>query len=218
MLYLVRHGQASFGAADYDVLSALGHRQCEALGRWFAARGLRFDAVLRGTLRRHAASLAAIEAGAGALPAAELHPGLDEYDSAAVVRAVHPGPLAPALTDDERRRHFRLLREGLLRWAAGELQPAGMPRFADWQAAIVDTLDQVRSRLGGNVLLVSSGGPISTACAHVLGAPAATAVELNLRLRNSALSEFAFSARGHVLHSFNHLPHLDAQPELVTYA
>ena len=35
MLYLVRHGQASFGAADYDQLSELGARQCEALGRWF---------------------------------------------------------------------------------------------------------------------------------------------------------------------------------------
>ena len=28
ILYLVRHGQASFGEADYDRLSPLGHRQC----------------------------------------------------------------------------------------------------------------------------------------------------------------------------------------------
>ena len=31
-LYLVRHGQASFGSANYDQLSALGQRQCRRLG------------------------------------------------------------------------------------------------------------------------------------------------------------------------------------------
>ena len=58
-LYLVRHGQASFGAADYDQLSDLGTRQCRELGRWFRERGVVFEAVLRGTLRRHEQSLAA---------------------------------------------------------------------------------------------------------------------------------------------------------------
>ena len=62
-LYLVRHGQASFGAADYDQLSPLGRQQSERLGAWFRERGLRFDAVLTGTLRRHAQTLAGIEAG-----------------------------------------------------------------------------------------------------------------------------------------------------------
>ena len=35
---LVRHGQASFGAADYDVLSDLGRRQAQAAGRELARR------------------------------------------------------------------------------------------------------------------------------------------------------------------------------------
>jgi broad specificity phosphatase PhoE len=72
-LHLVRHGQASFGAADYDQLSELGTRQCVALGEWMARRGLRFEAVLRGSLRRHVQSLDAITQGYGAaasLPAA----------------------------------------------------------------------------------------------------------------------------------------------------
>ena len=65
-LYLVRHGQASFGAADYDQLSELGTRQCRALGEWFAARGIGFEAVLRGTLCRHVQSLARLRPAAGA--------------------------------------------------------------------------------------------------------------------------------------------------------
>jgi broad specificity phosphatase PhoE len=210
-LYLVRHGQASFGAADYDQLSELGTRQCEALGRWFAERGITFEAVLRGTLRRHVQSLDAIVAGhGGALPEALAWPGLNEYDSHAVVAAVRSEPLPPADSVDAYRAHFRALREGLLAWIAGRTAPVGMPSYADFVAGVVGALDHVRSRHDGDVLLVSSGGPIATAVGHVLGTSAETTIELNLRIRNSALTEFAFTPKRHMLLSYNHLPHLDA--------
>ena len=53
-LYLVRHGQASFGADDYDQLSALGRQQAVRLGEYWRGKGQHFDAVITGTLRRHA--------------------------------------------------------------------------------------------------------------------------------------------------------------------
>jgi hypothetical protein len=43
----------------------------------------------------------------------------------------------------------------------------------------------------------------------VLGAGPEATIELNLRIRNSALTEFAFNPKRHHLLSFNHLPHLD---------
>ena len=64
-LYLVRHGQASFGEDDYDKLSALGHKQSVRLGEYFAARGVTFDAVITGTLRRHAETFAGMAQGLG---------------------------------------------------------------------------------------------------------------------------------------------------------
>ena len=39
-ILLVRHGQASFGAADYDNLSPTGHEQSRVLGAALAARGI----------------------------------------------------------------------------------------------------------------------------------------------------------------------------------
>jgi broad specificity phosphatase PhoE len=83
-----------------------------------------------------------------------------------------------------------------------------------------DVLDHVRQRFDGHVLIVSSGGPICTAVAQVLAAPPDTAAELNLRLRNSALSELQFTPARHALLSFNTLPHLQ-QPDRqawITYA
>ncbi|NWD90503.1 phosphoglycerate mutase family protein, partial [Pseudomonas sp. K5002] len=47
-IYLIRHGQASFGADDYDVLSPIGVQQAQVLGRHLAELGLGFDRCLSG--------------------------------------------------------------------------------------------------------------------------------------------------------------------------
>jgi broad specificity phosphatase PhoE len=211
-LYLVRHGQASFGSDDYDRLSELGTRQCAALGAHLQARGRHFQAVLRGSLRRHQQSLDAIASALPGLPAALEWPGLNEYDSEALVRAVRDlerDPLPSPHTPDGYRLHFRVLRDGLAAWMAGQVQPAGMPTWPAFVAGVVGALDHVRGQYDGDVLLVSSGGPIATAVASVLAAPPATVIDLNLRLRNSALTEFAFTPKRHMLQTFNNLPHLD---------
>ncbi|HET8705674.1 MAG TPA: phosphoglycerate mutase family protein, partial [Pseudomonadales bacterium] len=52
-LYLIRHGQASFGEADYDKLSPTGWQQATQLSHWLHQQGIDFDAVYAGTLRRH---------------------------------------------------------------------------------------------------------------------------------------------------------------------
>jgi broad specificity phosphatase PhoE len=220
-LYLVRHGQASLGAADYDRLSALGERQSLLLGEYFAAQGLQFDAVIAGTLRRHAQTLAGILKGMGHDSPHLPWPGLNEYDSEAVIAAIHPHALVRPGTPELVRQHFRLLRDGLAAWMAGSTQPVGMPTYQDFVAGVTSALDHVRAQhYGKRVLMVSSGGPISTAVAHVLGASPAASIELNMRLRNTSVTEFAFHPKRLSLVTFNTLPHLDAPAlrESITYA
>lgn len=219
-LYLVRHGQASFGTDDYDRLSELGARQCRRLGEHWADRGRRFQAVLRGSLRRHEQSLAALAEGLPGLPEAQVLPALNEYDSAAVVRAVPPDPLPQDRSPEAYREHFRILRRGLAAWMDGRSAPEGMPSYADFAAGIAAVLDRVRSSHDGDVLVLSSGGPISTAVGQVLGVAPTVTIDLNMRIRNSALTEFSFNPKRHVLQSFNHLPHLDgeAYEPWITYA
>ena len=209
-LYLVRHGQASFGSDDYDRLSALGARQCERLGQWFREQGVEaFDAVFCGTLTRHRESLAAIERGIGTALGARERSGLNEYDGDAIVRALHPGPQAPARTPEAVRAHFRLLREGLKAWMAGRTQPHGMPAHADFVAGVAAALEEVRAgHPDGRVLVLSSGGPIATAIGLVLDLKPDAVIELNMALRNSALSELRVSRQRLSLVSFNTLAHL----------
>jgi len=215
-LYLVRHGQASFGAADYDQLSELGRRQSERLGQHWRERGITFDAVLTGTLRRHAQTWAGIAAGAGYDREVLALEGLNEYDSEAVIAAIHPHPLQKPDTPELYRHHFRLLRDGLRQWMNGVVSPRGMPSYDDFLAGVTGALDHVRKSYEGNVLIVSSGGPIATAVGHVLGTTPETTIELNMRIRNSSVTEFTFNPKRHTLLSYNTLPHLD-HPDLATW-
>ena len=221
-LYLVRHGQASFGADDYDQLSALGQRQSERLGEYWRERGMEFDAVITGTLKRHRQTWEGIAKGLGLTPGDVLPwPGLNEYDSEAVIAAIHPEKLQKPDTPEMYRHHFRLLRDGLGAWMQGKTAPAGMPSYLEFLSGVTGALDHVRGKHhGARVLVVSSGGPISTAVGHVLGTSAETTIELNLRIRNTAVTEFAFTPKRHMLVTYNTLPHLDgpAWKDWVTYA
>lgn len=213
-LYLVRHGQASFGAADYDNLSELGQRQSHRLGRYLAGQKVQFEAVVVGTLKRHAQTWASIRdgllAGGIDLPLQPLLlPGLNEYDSPAVIKAVHPEPLPKPSSPELYRHHFRVLRHGLTEWMNGKTQPEGMPPYTGFVSGVTDALNHIRQTYTGHVLLVSSGGPISTAVGHLLGTTPAMTIELNLRIRNTSVTEFEFNAKRHTLMTYNTLPHLD---------
>jgi broad specificity phosphatase PhoE len=220
-LYLVRHGQASFGADDYDQLSELGQRQSRRLGEYFVERGIHFDGLIAGTLRRHKQTLAGILEGMDRAGEHLAWEGLNEYDSAALIATVHPGQLPKPDSPELYRHHFRLLRDAMGRWMAGETRPVGMPSYADFVAGVTSALDHVRANhYGQNVLVVTSGGPIATALGAVLGTRPEATIELNMRIRNTAVTEFAFTPKRQSLLTFNTIPHLDAPAyrDWVTYA
>ena len=216
----MRHGQASFGADDYDVLSPLGHRQAVRLGEYFKTRGVTFDAAMTGTLQRQISTFEGICTGMASPLEALQWPGLNEYDSHAVIATVHAGKLEKPDSPEQYRHHFRLLKDGLKQWMDGVVSPNGMPSYGDFVLGVTGALDHIRKTYSGNVLLVSSGGPISTAVGHILGCSPEATIELNLRIRNASVTEFAFNPKRHMLVTYNTLPHLDA-PEFkdwVTYA
>jgi hypothetical protein len=204
--------------------------------------------VYTGTLRRHTETVQGMAEGhcgtaeghgaAGEWPRAERVPALDEYNPEAIVAAftgvlptrdpaaaardsVNVGDSVNVLDSVTMRDHFRLLKKALLAWAEEGSQPVGMPAWQIFQDGAVAAVVEARQRFAsGNVLVVSSGGPIAAIVADSLMAPPRIAIELNLRLRNSSVSEFASSPRRHQLHTFNSLPHLDAHADsnLWTYA
>ena len=210
-LYLVRHGQASFTAENYDNLSELGHRQSAWLGEHFAARGIVFARAVCGTLQRQRQTARSLLDAMGSAQAAVEHPGWNEYSGDALYKAYHGEGWATARAKGDVREFYRTIKAALSDWAEEKL-PGPLPET--WREFGERVSAAMRAACEGlpadaTVLATSSGGAISRAVAGLLQAPSQTAIELNLQYRNSAFCEIFVSPRSMRLVSFNCIPHLD---------
>ncbi len=219
-LIVVRHGQASFGAANYDKLSELGWQQARWLGQWFVQQGLQFDRMVTGTLVRHRETLEGVLQGMQITQPEVIEiPTLNEYDSSVMLKA-RLGEFSEQDLSKDRRFYFRELREALYQWTQAELQPPNYQSYAQFRAGVVEALKQACQPGAQRVLLVSSGGPISNMVGHVLQTPGPVTVDINLQTRNASMTQFAFNERSLNLMSFNNVPHLlDAErAHAITYS
>ena len=200
-LLVIRHGQASFGADDYDRLSDLGRRQSEMAGAVLRASGWEPDRLITGSLRRQKQTLASM--GFDEIP--EEHGGFDEYDFHDLLRVRYGGAM-PDPVKNHRKTHFRALRDTILDWQAGGLEGA-RETFGQFAARIAAARDFATDTAARRVLVVSSGGPIGWLVASALQAPVSQMIELNLQVRNTSLTRFMFSGGRIGLAEFNATPH-----------
>jgi len=200
-LLVIRHGQASFGAENYDVLSDLGHRQSAAVGAALAEAGWVPDRLITGTLRRQVDTLCSM----GFDEAPETHPGFNEYDFADLLQARFKGDI-PDLVNGNRKAHFRTLRETVFDW-----QDAAFDGASETYAAFANRVEAARAfatdTKARRVLVVSSGGVIGQMTAAALGAPNRQMMQLNLQIKNTAMTRFMFSGDAFSLSEFNATPH-----------
>ena len=94
VLTLVRHGQASFEADNYDRLSALGEQQVRLLGEYWAQQRLVIDEVFVGprVRQQRSAELVGIAVQQSGLvwPEPILLDDLDEYDLDGLINRLAP--------------------------------------------------------------------------------------------------------------------------------
>lgn len=217
-IILLRHAQASFGAADYDVLSDLGHTQSLALGEALAAQGTAPDHLWIGEQRRHRETLEGVCAGLGLDPAtAHIHPGLNEFDFHGLLEARYRGKQRPEGLHDDRGTHFRTLRDTVLEWQRGEI--ADPPEaWEEFRSRVRAARDAMLAE-GGAALAVSSGGAIGRMVVEVVEAPEAQMIHLQLQVRNCSVTRFRAGRERVYLTGFNETPHINALTEhLLTYS
>lgn len=229
-IFLIRHGQASFGAEDYDVLSPLGMRQAQVLGAHLADLGLALDRCVAGSLRRQQATAhLALEAMGVTDLAVETDEAFNEFDAEAVIRALLPAllPHEPDALHTLRnaahnRTEFQRLFAILVgRWHDGRHPTPDTESWAAFvarvQGGLHRLLDQASS--GANIAVFTSGGTITALLHLITGLSAAQAFELNWQIVNTSLSQLKFRGREVALSSFNSHTHLQLlkAPELITY-
>lgn len=225
VIYLVRHGQASWGAKDYDKLSDLGVRQSEVLGEALKSRLPRVDRVVRGSLTRHRETADACLAALGVSVTPEVDPRWDEYDHRALIEAHNPAyrrqwrmKLDLALTGSPRRAFQDLFDRALTRWLGGG--DGYRESFEAFSARACAALSELVSELDARqtALVFTSGGPISAVAANLLGTGPETWLALNRVCVNTGLTKVVRGRRGTTLVTYNDHAHLEAEDrELLTY-
>jgi broad specificity phosphatase PhoE len=208
-LYLIRHGQASHGAKDYDVLSPIGAEQSHRLGGFLAARGAALDALYAGPLRRQRDSAEHVRRGlalAGERLETRIEAALAEYPAHAVIRAFAPvfaqgDVLLDALVSSNDGRGIaesvdraalqRLFERVISSWATSDRAGDGIERFSEFRARVVESLGGILTRhgRGQRVAVVTSGGVVAAVVAHVLGLDVRRALELSWVLNNASVTE-----------------------------
>ena len=217
--FLIRHAQASFGAANYDQLSDLGHEQSEALGRALKTQGVTPDAFWIGSLTRHRETLDGILRGMGVTATPDIHAGFNEFDFTALLNAKYAGQPAPDNMHTERKSHFRTLRDTVLEWEDDKI-PNPPETWTQFTERTRDAMRAAMNPEAKTVLAVSSGGPIGRIVADTLNCPPGQQVKLQLQTRNCSVTRFVYSARTTYLNGFNETPHINAAnaERLLTYS
>ncbi|MGW4527960.1 histidine phosphatase family protein [Amycolatopsis sp. NPDC004378] len=214
-IYLVRHGQASFGAEDYDALSPRGFEQSTVVGAELLRRNMSFSQIRSGTLARQRDTAAtALKVLGSDVPVVE-DPRWNEYDHVDIAR--HHAGGAP---QEDSRAYQGVLDAALTAWTtAGE----GGPCAETWPAFLArcrGALEDLVAALGKgeHAVVFTSGGVIATLCGLLMGTPEAGLLKLNRVTVNGGITKLVSGRGGVTMLSFNEHPHFEADAApLLTY-
>jgi broad specificity phosphatase PhoE len=226
-LYLIRHGQASFGSADYDRLSTTGREQIAHLREHLRSLGAAPDGLWCGRLRRQLHSAEILAEGSPLRP--QVDAAFDEYHAEPLIRGwLARQPVAEAKAGGletaggtSPREYQRLLEGAGLAWIRGELDHSAEERWPAFRARVGSGLDalMLAAGRGRRIAVCTSAGVIGAAVGHVLGLDDRQSLTLSWSVFNASLTVLLFDERRASVSSFNALPHLE-RPELgalITY-
>lgn len=230
-IYLVRHGQASFGTSNYDRLSDLGKEQGRLLGKWFAESGQRIDKVVTGDMQRHRETA---EACLSMLPAAPprdawlCDPGFNEYDHDDVLRRHRPDFVDPVAVkqflseqDDAKKVFQRLFEDSMSRWMSGRHDAEYREPWPVFRERCIAALHRLLESAGAsqNIVVFTSGGTIATLCQHLLSLQDRQMAELNWTLVNAAVTKLLYRPGRVTLSYMNSYAHLEmlGEKHTITY-
>lgn len=229
ILWAIRHGQASFGNSDYDVLSETGKVQSEITGRFFKKSGVDFDLFYSGKMKRQidTAKYAVNMIGSEVEPV--VNSGFDEYDFTSIIESQLPGliEMEPTITDDlkdvfnDNKSFQRIFGKIMKRWMSGNYDVDGVETFLEYKLRVKKGLFQISEEndAQSTIALFTSGGVISVAMQLALNLSDHEAMRLGWRIRNASVSKFKISSGRLNLLTFNQLAHIECEdrPELLTY-
>jgi broad specificity phosphatase PhoE len=231
-IYLIRHGQASFGAENYDKLSALGCRQAQVAGEYFRDCGIHFDAVYSGDLQRQRKTCELAIASQPSELSHHIDPRFNEVRNDEQLEVLVPEVLKTnlklqALMDkglSESKDYQKVIEAVFNYWVSPECQQPAIQSWADYSGDVRNALAAVIQAQGSGktVGIFTSGGTIATIVAQVLGLGGEHAYSFYEPVINCSITRLFYSGDKVSLSYFNDHSFLDllgrqCGEQLVTY-
>ena len=212
-IYLVRHGQASFGAEDYDQLSDLGRRQAVVVGEYFRDRGVSFDAVYSGDLsRQRETARLAIASQSSEVPH-HIDPRFNEIQNEEQLKYLMPevvkaNPGVKALVDKglgSSKDYQKVIDAVFNYWVSPACNDARIHSWADFSGNARQAVADVMQQQGGGktIGIFTSGGTLATIVAQVLGLGGERTYQFYEPIFNCSVTQLFYSGSKISLSYFN---------------
>lgn len=228
-IYLLRHGQASFGSRNYDNLSDIGQKQARLLARYLISRGVHFDQIAHGNLVRQRDTaqpylLAASEK--KHQPAQAEHPGFNEFQAEKVVkhyvpRLIQADPsMGQLLAEPEGlKKHFQKVFVTVIRsWQENQHPHDEIETWDDFHQRVNKALDDLLKDCptGHQLGIFTSGGVITVLIQRALGGNHELMWRMNHRIANASITRLLWDGEQLHLSFFNNYHHLETE-NLLTF-
>ncbi|MBU0992589.1 MAG: phosphoglycerate mutase family protein [Proteobacteria bacterium] len=232
-IYLIRHGQASFGHSNYDRLSEKGKLQAKMLAEHLLNLNISFDISFTGTLTRHIetekAFLDVLEERKIEKPESIRIDNLNEYDSEKVIARYIPlmTTEAPLFQNEvtrmfESKRAFQNVFEKIMRrWVSGKDDIPDLVSFKDYKKNVINGIENIMNihGRGKQIAIFTSGGPVGVLVQMALHLSDQDAIAVTWQVVNSSVSRFKCTADAIMLATFNEYVHLEMNgiKDMITY-
>lgn len=228
-IYLVRHGQASFGAESYDQLSEKGELQAQVLGQYFKKLMLEKPYVVAGSMKRHQQT-ATISLDQG-FEDTEIHidSRWNEFNHQQIFEKFEPRFSDPALlkqdvskAKDPRAYLGQIFEGAIQRWTSNDFHHDYDESWPEFQHRVIQGLEHLCLKLKNEqpryAVVYSSGGVISVIAGHLLGLSPEKTFALNWAITNTSFTTLRLVGSEPQLLSLNEHHYLKEQDrDLLTW-
>ena len=231
-LLIIRHGQASFGADNYDQLSPLGQRQADLTGEFLRSTDTQLSAAYSGDLSRQRETGQRILDQLEAPPTLIIDPRFNEVKTDEQVEVMMPLLLERdarfadlvAAMDTDTKSFQKIIETVFNYWVSPECNVSGIQSWKEYHNGVVNAFEgaMASAASGTDTAIFTSGGTIATIVGHVLKLSSDRVYEFYEPVFNCSITRLIFNSRKCSLSTFNDIGHLhlmsaQLNERLVTY-
>jgi len=230
-IYLVRHGQASFGSSNYDQLSTLGYKQSHIVGE-FIYKHLKPTMIISGSMQRHRQTAEGFIKVSNSHLIPQIEKGFNEFNHEDVVACMPSRSGQPRWTskhtlsdylkeqENPQKAFHQIFITALEHWLNGDHDQLYKESWPDFRSRVILAIKHLMNQAqpSQKIVIFTSGGPIAAICQWLLGLDNTRIFAINENLVNGGITHVRYNRERASLSFLNNYTHLEQiNSSLITY-